>query len=157
MKYSAFTSFFCYLLWDFLNANACMMFNVQVRGQGARGGHHNMRNIPSRDCHTHTLTSSPSSTSAHIWVLLLHHQVLDIISYCCFILMFCLFVLLLLFRRDIFTDVEVASCVLRRLLCTQLSAVMDESNPNYHVVQWHNVLYMLCFSQQLLLTNRRRI
>lgn len=32
-----------------------------------------------------------------------------------------------LFRRDIFSDVEVASCVLRRLLCTQLSAVKDGS------------------------------
>lgn len=34
---------------------------------------------------------------------------------------------MLLFRRNIFSDVEVASCVLRRLLCTQLSGVEDES------------------------------
>lgn len=47
-----------------------------------------------------------------------------LLFYICVIV--CLF-FLLLFRRDIFSDVEVASCVLRRLLCAQLSAVVEES------------------------------
>lgn len=65
------------------------------------------------------------SSSAYNVGLIFQRPVLEIISYCCFILLS--FIVLLLFRRDILSDVEVASCLLWRLLCAQLSVVEDES------------------------------
>lgn len=63
-----------------------------------------------------------------LMVLLFHRPVLEIISYCCFILSFFLFCFDFFFavvQTRHFSDVEVASCVLQRLLRTQLSAVED--------------------------------
>lgn len=93
----------------------------------------NTRNIPLRDWHTHIHTHTYTHLSPSLPLSLLYpssyfvgpsfpSSSLRNDQLMLFILSSHL-LLMLLFRRDIFSDVEVASCVLRRLLCTRLSAV----------------------------------
>lgn len=60
-------------------------------------------------------------------VLLFHRPVLEITSYCCFFFIVVIIFICCFSDETFLSDVEVASCVLWRLLCTQLSAVEDES------------------------------
>lgn len=127
------------LLWGLprlvsLSANACMMFDCRLHSGEAEEQERiitTRRTFP-QETVTHYLLSLLTPPSLLMLVVLLFHRpVLEIISYCCFFFFFFIVVIIFFFcccsDETFFSDVEVASCVLWRLLCAQLSAVKDES------------------------------